>query len=388
MRSTDFRTQNYRGKKVLTWFQSPTEGSGLDRATLTIANSKYRIIKQFTPGNGYSADSHEFRLTPRNTAYVTSYRTVKRDLRGIGFARNGRVSDSIAQEVDLKTGRVIWEWHSLDHVPVKHSYANGPRRPGNPYDYFHINSIIDTPDGNVMVSGRSTNAIYKISRRTGRIIWTLGGKKSDYKFGPGAAFSFQHDAEPQAGNKVSLFDNADAPVADHPFADQSRAIVLKLDNKRKKATLVNEFLHPEKPLSPTQANLELLPGGNWFVCWGQYPFISEHTPDGNLIFDSRIIGASSVYRAYRQPWTGHPAGKVAIAIEGNNAWVSWNGDTEVKNWRVQSGNSAGALSPAGTTPRDGFETQVGLPAGAQFVQIQGLNAEGKVIGSTKVTGTS
>ncbi len=385
MRSTDFRTQKYKGKRALTWFESPTKGSGINRAAYTIANSKYRIIKRFTPGNGYAADSHEFRLTSRNTAFITTYRTVKRDLRSIGFDRNGRVSDSIAQEVDLKTGRVIWEWHSLDHVPVKHSYANGPRRPGNPYDYFHINSIIDTPDGNVMISGRSTNAVYKVSRRTGRIIWTLGGKRSDYRFGKGAAFSFQHDAQPRAGNTVSLFDNADAPVADHPFADQSRAIVIKLDNKKKKATLVREFLHPAKPLSPTQANLQLLPTGNWFVCWGQFPFLSEHTPDGNLVFDALIRGASSVYRAYRQPWTGHPAGKVAIAVEGSKAWVSWNGDTRVRNWRVLSGNTAASLASVGTTSRTGFETPVDLPAGANFVQIQGLDAKGKAIGSTAVT---
>ncbi|MBK5232586.1 MAG: arylsulfotransferase family protein [Thermoleophilia bacterium] len=389
MRSTDFRTQKYKGKPALTWFESPTEGSGIDRATLTIANRKYRVIKQFTPGNGYAADSHEFRLTSRNTAYVTTYRTVKRNLRPIGFDKNGRVSDSIAQEVDLRTGRVIWEWHSLDHVPVKQSYANGPRRPGNPYDYFHINSIIDTPDGNVMISGRSTNAIYKISRSTGRIIWTLGGKKSDYRFGRGAAFSFQHDAEPHSGNTISLFDNADAPIADHPFADQSRAIVLKLDNRKKKATLVREFLHPQKPLSPTQANIELLGSGNWFICWGQFPFISEYTPDGDLVFDSLIRGASSVYRAYRQPWTGRPAGKVAIAVTSSdgtsNAWVSWNGDTEVRSWKSFTGPSAAALTPSDTTTRTGFETRLALPSGAAFVQVQGLDADGKTIGSTAVT---
>ncbi len=386
-RTTDFRTQTFRKKPVLTWYEAPTEGSGINRATYTLANRKYRIIKRFNPGNGYAGDSHEFRLTPRNTAYITTYRTVKRDLRGIGFAKNGRVSDSIAQEVDLKTGRVIWEWHSLDHVPVKHSYANGPRRPGNPYDYFHINSIIDTPDGNIMISGRSTSAVYKVSRATGRVIWTLGGKHSDFRFGKGASFSLQHDAQPRKGNRVSLFDNADAPIVDKPNADQSRAIVLKLNNKTKKATLDRAFLHPQKPLSPTQANMQLLGSGNWFVCWGQFPYVSEHTPDGDLVFDALIRGASSVYRAYRQQWVGDPQGKVAIAVDGptSKAWVSWNGDTEVRRWRVQSGPNGNSLSPAGTTGRGGFETRVDLPPGARFVQVQGLNENGKVIGSTDVT---
>lgn len=388
MRSTDFRTQKYRGKPALTWFESPTRGSSIDRASYTIANSKYRIIKRFTPGNGYSADSHEFRLTDRNTAFITSYRTVKRDLRPLGFARNGRVSDSIAQEVDLRTGRVIWEWHSLDHVPVKQSYADGPKFPGHPLDYFHVNSIIDTPDGNVMISGRSTNTIYKISRRTGRIIWALGGKRSDYQMGPGTNFSWQHDAQPLKGNRIVLFDNSDAPVAPHRFADQSRALVLKLNNKKKTARLENEFLHPQKPLSPTQANIQALPSGNFFVGWGQVPLLSEHTPDGQMVFDATVRGTGSFYRAYRQPWTGRPAGKPAITVTSaggtSYAWVSWNGDTEVTDWKVLAGPNKSSLSAASTKPRAGFETRLAVPAGAAFVQVQGLNAEGKMIGSSAV----
>jgi hypothetical protein len=389
MRSTDFRTQTYHGRPVLTWFESPTKGSGLKRASYTIANRAYKIIRRITPGNGYSADSHEFRLTPRGTAYITSYRPVRRDLRFIGLPRNGRVSDSVAQEIDLRTGRVIWEWHSLDHVPVRHSYANGPKFPGNPYDYFHINSIVDTPDGNVLISGRSTNAVYKVNRRTGRVIWTLGGKGSDFKLGPGALFSWQHDAQPLSGNRVSIFDNADSPVADSPWADQSRGIVLQLDNRKKTATLATEFTHPSKPLAPTQANVQPLESGNFLVGWGQVPLITEHTPDGTIVFDAMVRDTGSFYRAYRQPWSGRPKTRVDVATEALGAgatrvWASWNGDSSVRTWRVLAGPGSGALAPAGEFSRTGFETVMDVPTGAARIKVEGLNANGKVIGSSAV----
>ena len=387
MRSTDFRTQTYRGEPVLTWYESPTEGSKLKRASYAIANRAYKVIERFTPGNGYSADSHEFRLTNRNTAYITSYRTVRRDLRFLGLPKDGRVSDSIAQEVDLRTGRVIWEWHSLDHVPVRQSYANGPKFPGNPYDYFHINSITDTADGNVLISGRSANAVYKVNRGTGKVIWTLGGKSSDYELGPGALFSWQHDAQPLSGNRVSIFDNADSPVADAPWADQSRGIVLQLDNRAKTATLVNEFKHPQKPLAPTQANVQPLATGNYLVGWGQVPWVTEYAADGTIVFDATVRDTGSFYRAYRQPWTGRPGTPVDIAAEAREGgttrvWASWNGDTSVRTWRVQAGPNPDSLTTAGEFPRIGFETAMDVPSDQTSFKVQGLDAAGQVIGGS------
>ncbi|MBK5232587.1 MAG: arylsulfotransferase family protein [Thermoleophilia bacterium] len=387
MRATDFRTQSYHGKPVLTWIQAPSPGAGLERTSYIIADRSYRVIKRIVPGNGYRADTHEFRLTPRGTAYITSYRTVQRDLRPIGLTEDGRVTDSIAQEIDLDTGRVIWEWHSLDQVPVTDSYTARVRREGSPFDYFHINSVIDTPDGNVMVSGRSTSAIYEIKRRSGRPIWTLGGKSSDFAFGPGAAFSWQHDAEPLNGNRISLFDNADAFVSTGPSAEQSRGLVLNIDEPNMVATLVTEFLNPDRVLSPSQANVQALPSGNFFIGWGQSPLISEHSPEGGLVFDARLRGTNSAYRAYRQPWVGRPRGPVAITADRargfTSVWVSWNGDTSVRRWRILTGPNRRHLEAFGTRPRTGFETQIRLPNQDPYVKVLGLDASGRVIGSSR-----
>ncbi|MDQ2700450.1 MAG: arylsulfotransferase family protein [Actinomycetota bacterium] len=386
-RCMDFRTQQFRGRPVLTWFEGPSKFTAVKRNTYMIANRNYRVIKRVQPGRGLSADSHEFNLTPRGTAFVTAYKSERRNLSFVGMGRNAPVSDSIAQEIDLRTGRVLWEWRSLDHVPVRHTYAEKLRRPGNPFDYFHINSINDTRDGNIIISGRSTNAIYKVSRRTGRIIWTLGGKHSDFKMGKGAYFSSQHDARELGGGRISLFDNGDSPVLNRPVRKESRGLVLKLNHRKKRAVVDQQFFNPAKPLAPQQANMQRLPNGNFFIGWGAVPLVSEHTPDGRLVFDAEFRGISSFYRSYRDRWSGKPKGKVAVfarqARSGRTKlWISWNGDSAVREWRVAAGRSARSLKNQGKWPRRGFESVINVPVSARFVKVAGLNGSGKRIGSS------
>jgi len=85
---------------------------------------------------------------------------------------------------------------------------------------------------------RNTSAIYKIDRRSGKVIWRLGGKKSDFSMGKGTQFGFQHDARVHEGGRtLSLFDNGPRSGEGKP---ESRAIVLSLDTRRMQAPLKHE----------------------------------------------------------------------------------------------------------------------------------------------------
>ena len=386
-RATDFRSQRFRGRPVLTWFEAPTKGSGLKGNRLLIADRKYRIFRRLKPGRGYVADSHEFRLTPRGTAYSTIYKARPRDLTAFGGTANDRVSDSIAQEIDIRTGRVVWQWRGLRHVPISDTVVDKRKKPGNPFDYFHINSIADTPDGNILISGRGTNAIYKVSRKTGRIIWTLGGKRSDFRMADGATFFQQHDAQVVRGGRISLFDNTASPTVTARPREQSRGLVLALDHRKKVARVARQFFHPSRPLSEHQANMQPLGSGNYLVGWGAVPLISEHLPSGQMVFDARVLGISSFYRAYRMPWDGLAPGRPLVVARrgeaGSSVWVSWNGDTRVKKWRVRGGSTAADLTALKAVPRDGFETRIGIGPASRWVRVEGLDAKGKRIGTSK-----
>ena len=94
------------------------------------------------------------------------------------------------QEIDVATGKMLFTWHSLGHIRLAESEAALPPNSGKgstaPYDYFHINSVEKLPNGDYLISARNTWGVYEISGKTGKVVWRLGGKKSDFEMGRGA----------------------------------------------------------------------------------------------------------------------------------------------------------------------------------------------------------
>jgi Arylsulfotransferase (ASST) len=390
-RASDFRVQQYEGKPVLTWWQDPLITPAGRKAGEVIMNRSYQQIAVVRGGNGYQPDLHEFQITPQGTGLITVYNGIDCDLSAVGGPSDAAVADTLLQEIDLKTGLVMYEWHSLDHVALADSYASARHASQKtPFDYFHINSIDVQPDGDLLVDSRNTWAAYDVDSRTGRVRWQLGGKHSSFAMGPGARPAWQHDARLQPGGTITFFDNGATPAVH----EQSRAIELRLDPQRMTATLIREDHHPGKPLvAGSQGNVQALPTGAWVVGWGEVPYFSEFSPSGQLLFDAHFPAAYESYRAYRLAWSGRPtdspalsAVKPAAAHGGAIIYVSWNGATEVASWRVLSGSSPATLAPARTRAKGGFETAISLPGAlaGPYVQVQALDITGAVIGASPV----
>lgn len=235
-RAMNFEVQTYRGRPVLTWGETPGE--------YVVFDDSYRKIVRLEAANGYSGDHHEFLISPQDTALITIYDAVPRDLSYFGGPKNGVVVQGIVQELDIETGEVLFEWHSLEHVGLEETYGRPGEDKNYPgIDYFHINSIDVDHDDNLLISARKTSAVYKIDRKSGDILWRLGGKRSDFEMGPGARFAFQHDARRQPDSSISIFDNGTTVFENGlPKAvDESRAIVLELDEGQMRASLVSEY---------------------------------------------------------------------------------------------------------------------------------------------------
>jgi hypothetical protein len=368
--ASDLRVQRYRGEPVLTWWEGRLAGGG-GNGEYVIADTSYREVARVRAKRGLQGDLHEFELTPEGTALFTVYRTV----------RGGSLVDGIIQEVDIATGRLLFEWSSLDHVPTRHSYKERTRKP---WDYIHLNSIDVGPDGNLLVSARNTHAVYELDRRTGRILWTLGGKASDFRMGPGTRFAWAHDARWQGDGKITIFDNAARPIV----RDESRGLLLDVDTRRRRVQLARAYRHPRALLAPVQAGMQRLPGGNVFIGWGSTGYFSELGPGGALRFDARFSDPDNgSYRAYRFPWTGRPAAPPAVAAQRRGGrttvYASWNGATEVAHWRVLAGPSPDALEPVGTGARRGFETALTVRTEEPLVAVEALAAGGEVLGTSR-----
>jgi hypothetical protein len=378
LEATDFRAQRLDGRPVLTWWQGTISKTGVGQGVYVICDARYSGCRTLEAGNGLVGDLHEFQLTPRGTAFVSIYRTVPRDLRAVGGPKDGFVYDSVVQELDVRTGKVVFEWHSLDHVPLEESLQahQEPARHATrkrPLDYFHVNSVADAPGGRILVSGRNTSALYLIGR-DGHVVWRLGGKRSDFAPAAAVKFRFQHNARFHGPGTISLFDNGAIPKLE-PY---TRPLVLHVDTAARRVRVVKTFLRPTRISSPYEGNLELLPSGGAVVGWGGVPKVTEFAPNGAVAFELRLPYGDT-YRAYRLPWAGEPADGPHAVVDGSTLYASWNGDLQVERWRVSAGGKTIA-----TAAWSGLETAIPLSTSGKRLVVTALDAGGRSLASATV----
>jgi outer membrane protein assembly factor BamB len=377
---TCFQTQSYQGKPVLTWWQgyaNAAVGVGED----VIVNSNYQQIATVRAANGQQADLHEFRLTPQGTALISVEYPVYWDASSDGGSTHQLTFDSVVQEIDIPTGLVLFEWDSLDHVPVTDSYV--PAIAGNIFDFFHLNSVQEDTDGSIVISSRNTSTVYKLNAQTGAIIWQLGGKRSTFKLGRGVRFAFQHDVEIHNHDSLlTVFDNGGGP----PRAHHSRGLTLRLNQAAKTASVAVQDNHSPAVDSEAEGNVQLLGDGHDFVGWGD-PYFSEYDSHGRNIFDAHFVGNNSSYRTYRLQWHGTPLTKPAVAASAasggsTTVYASWDGATSVTGWRVLAGDKPTSLKTVRTVSSSGFETAARFHGTQPYEAVQALGGGGRVLASS------
>jgi hypothetical protein len=382
--ATNLQVQRLDGRPVLTWWQGYIPKQGFGEGEELIYDSSYRPIGRVHAGNGYKADLHDFHITAQDTALMTVFDPIDCNLSSVGGPTGGAVTDNAIQEVDLRTGLVRREWHSVDHVALADSYstATGSSREW-PFDYFHVNSIDQKADGTTLISARNTWAMYELNTTTGQLQNQIGGHHSGVKLGEGTRTAYQHDATTLPGGEISVFDNGSVPKV-HP---QSRGLVLALSSQSDTATVAAQFEHSPALSAESQGNIQPLEGKGFFVGWGSRPYFSEYAANGQLLFDAHWHGSYQSYRGYRFAWTGAPAGAPAIAAAAApggrvTVYASWNGDTRTASWRVLAGASPQSLAPVASGARGGFETAITTPGAAPYVAVQALDASGAVLATS------
>jgi hypothetical protein len=380
--------QTYEGRRVLTWWRGHVLSLGFGQGEDIVMNSRYETIARVAGGNGLKADLHDFQIAPHQIAYVTAYNPIHCDLTSIGGAAGGSIVDTAIQQVDMKTGLVRWEWHSLDHIGAAESEVEAPAGP-TPWDYFHINSIEPESDGNLLISARSTWAGYLLEGSTGKVLWRLGGNKSSFKMGAGTRMAWQHDARVLPNGDLSFFDDGANP----PIHHQSRGLVIKLDLKTHRAQLAAAYEHVNpRLLAASQGNMQTLANGNTLLGYGGVAAISEFAKDGSLLFDAHQPYDMSFYRAFRFPWSARPTIPPALLASLNDTGeetivhASWNGATEVASWRVLAGQKRESLKAQAEIGVTGFESSTTLPVKYSFAAVQALDSGGHVLGTSKTVG--
>ncbi len=315
----DFRTQTYDGQPVLTFVQ----GTGLG-ATATntdyIYNDHYQEIASFSAGNGLTTDIHEFFITPWNTALITAVSQQAVNLSSIGGLTDQQVLEGSVQEIDIKTGKVLFQWNAQDHIPYSDSEQPLPTTAGSPWDWYHINAVHLGPNGTILVDSRDSWTTTDVNLSNGSVNWIIGGKASTFKqvAGPGQTlndandlFAWQHDPEWLGNDEISIFDDESAGTANTgqnviTTGAVSRVEYITLNFQTDTATLVKSDPQPESLSASSQGNAQPLPGGGAFVGWGNLNYISQFDGAGNLLFNAEFPTGVNTYRAYFLPWNPGP----------------------------------------------------------------------------------
>jgi hypothetical protein len=360
--------------------------------TVALFNEHYRQVGTITAGRPFSPDRldmHEFRITPQGDALVDIYRPVRMKLGGHSVV----VLDCVVQKLSLvrdssgiHTGKVLFQWSSLKHVPLASSRFGEPG-PGGGWDYFHLNAVAQDTDGNLLLSARDTWGIYKVNVKTGRIIWRLGAIGSPTLRVP---WCYQHDITPLGGHEYSLYD--DGAAGPGCFLGSSghaaRALIFRVDESTRpvRVKLIRAVTHKPRIYSEFIGSVQRLDDGNLLVSWGTTPQITEYNPQGRVLMDLSLSQQS--YRGLRFAWTGLPAQPPSVAAArqlggGTRVWASWNGSTEVRAWRVLAGLGPRHMrAVTGRLHKEGFETSISLAGTFADVAVQALGKNGQVLATS------
>ncbi|KAL2136222.1 hypothetical protein VTI74DRAFT_4852 [Chaetomium olivicolor] len=419
--ATNFQAARWKGKDVLFSFEGDhNAGYGHGHGHITIMDQHYETMQELRAGNHKLVDKHEFHIINEETGLIQIYQPVPRNLTAWGGRPEQQwIVDAIFQEIDIATGALLFEWHSLAHIspsesvlPLNPGQAGSGYNSSDAWDYFHINSVDKDGDGNYLISARDACSVLKINRTSGEVVWRLNGKKSDFKLGKGVEFCFQHHArwlQQDRGDGVeiiSLYDNS-AHGTEHGggrevhTAKESSGKVVRLDTKTWMAELVRGYYPPKgerRLLSKSQGSTQVLPGGNVLVNWGSEGAVTEYTAGGEVVFHAYMdsgelaVGVEN-YRAFKFNWTGLPSEEPAVvALEGEKGtavYVSWNGDTETALWRFyEVVDKFGSRSFLGEMERKSFETKLVLPRRKSVgkVMAEAVDKRGRVLRVTNEVG--
>ncbi|KAK4550572.1 hypothetical protein LTR36_000151 [Oleoguttula mirabilis] len=400
----DFKVCQYLGSPHLCVSQmNQQNGYGMGQGL--IIDSNYRVVASVQTGrDAMPADMHDFQLLDKPngpTALLTSYRAIPYDLSAVNITTGqGWLLEGMFQEVDVKTGDVLFEWYSSNHVDPANTqvqinntveFSGDGFTPSTAFDYFHINSVDkSSTTGNYLVSARHTSTIYYISGTDQRILWQLSYQGQSDITCSGFNFSFQHDAriisENDTMTEISLFDNGnDCLVNTSP---QSSGRFIAIDHTTGIATETRRTLSPDNISSCSQGNAQLLPDGHVFHGWGDKAWISEVDEHDNMVFAATFTHGVEVtamnYRAFSFEWQSTPSNTrpsvYSYALNtnaANDVYVSWNGATTVSSWRYYGCQQVGDdFDVIGTTGARGFETVWSTSKYYQWVMVEAVASDG------------
>ena len=397
--AANLQQETYNGQPVLVWWQGLVDLNGVTtKGEVEVIDQHYRKVAALKAKRPWVVSLHDAVIDGK-TIWVTVYRNVSgQNLRPYHGPPRGTVLDAGVQQYDLKTGKLLFTWDALNpgHKPnialSESRQAAPPSSSKGAWDAYHVNTVEPLPDGQILVSMRNTWAAYLVNAKTGRTVWTLGGRHPSFKGPANTRFAWQHDVLLSNGQVTMFNDNCCAVLANGNLArpnGPSAGLVLRLNTSARTVSRIKAFTHRSRPSTAFLGSMQLLPNGNGLVGYGTLPYFTEFDPSGRVLLDVMWPGKDQSYRAVlSSTWVGTPgyppSGAARRSGSKTTVYASWNGATLVASWQLLGGSSASQLKPLATKPRTGFETSFSLSHSTDRVfQVVAVDAQGHQLGKSR-----
>jgi hypothetical protein len=281
------------------------------------------IVTDSVEVQGYQPDGHDWAQAENGHLLLLGKHKWDYDMSQIaeGGQTDAEIIDLIVQEFD-ENYNLLYTWNSADHFEITDGNENSPYLDftESQIDYVHANAISVDSDTSFLVSLRHMDEITKVDRRSGEIIWRLGGKKNQFQFvNDDLRFSHQHGIRKLDNGNILLFDNGNL----HP-TQVSGAVEYQLDEINKTATLIKRYYRDSMVYSNHAGAVQGLHNGNILTCWGPYwPSFTEFYPDGSVALEWDFTKHSFSPRIEKYIWKTKVFETSTDTIEFNE----WEGDT-------------------------------------------------------------
>ena len=279
----------------------PVDQADFQTGDYEIRTLRGRLLRVIRGANGAAADIHEIQLLPNGNYLIGAQVKYKADATAYGGSADSTVIGIEIQEI-TPDNELVSRWSSRDHIGLEETgrWWDVPILDNEPYDASHWNSAEPVGKHRMLLSFRHLDAVYMVDRRSGDIVWKLGGTKTpesldvaddphgDYPLGG------QHDARVLGDGSVTIYDNRTG------LGDPPRAVRYRVNSGSGTARLIQSIQEPKVPSSFCCGSARRLDSGEWLIGWGGDEMVGGYDRDGNRLFSLKL-GLGFSYRTNPVP---------------------------------------------------------------------------------------
>lgn len=285
---------NPRGEPV--WFALPDNNDRILSVSLSRDGAAVRYTQNPTDYQDTLGSASLLSLNGRTAETVE----IDRLHSGVAELPEGGFGFISKQDIEFAGGRLlydeIWEYVDGESRPIfsiLDHFTPGPicscwddlvlEGSSEPiYDWTHANSLVLSEDGSAWYLGvRHFDAILKVDRASGDLLWVLGGPYSDFEFeDTDSMFNHQHFSQ-MTDDTVLVFDNGT-----HRSPQRSRVAEIHFDQETMKATLTWQYGGQTDLYVPLLGDADRLSDDEVIVSWTTSGLLERVNNEGALLWQA------------------------------------------------------------------------------------------------------